>query len=116
MVSSMVMILLQAYFFDRPQSMGYQACTLEATWPGILKALAPVDEAEDLDSEDSDDEDGSGKEKLTRPFIERVPLSAWSATHTHVSDLTVHSIVILHNYYLATCSGFECAPQSRQLG
>lgn len=78
--------------------MAYQACNLEVTWPGILKALAPQDDDEDSDDSDSEDEDdNNGKERLKRPFIERVPLSAWSATHTHVSDLMFvsrHSITI----------------------
>lgn len=117
-IGSMVTILLQAYFFDMPQSMGYQACNLETTWPGTLEALAGGNGAEDSDSEDEDDND-NGKEKLRRPFIERVPLSTWSATHTHVSDLMVlscHSAMISHIYYLVNGSNFERTSQSGKLG
>lgn len=88
-IGSIVTILFQSYFYDQPDSIGYQACSLEAVWPGILKAMSPEDQDEDSDSDD-------GEEKLRRPFIERVPLSAWSATNTHVSDLTHHSTMTSH--------------------
>lgn len=63
-IGSMVTLHLQGYFYDHPESLGGQACRLEAAWPGILGAIS--------------------RTGLGRPFIDYNPLSTWSMSLTQV--------------------------------
>lgn len=79
-IGSMVMSYIQGFYYDLPDSLGSQACRLEAAWPGILKNFS---------------RNGRG-----RVFIDHNPVSTWPMSLTQVNINLFH--VRLH-FNLCIC-------------
>lgn len=68
-IGSMVTSYIQGFYYDLPNSLGEQACRLEAAWPGILNNIS---------------RSGRG-----RAFIDYNPISTWPMSLTQV-NINIH--------------------------